>query len=351
MAKCLQHCIGKYIKATGLDDVLLETNIFGKKTIEQILNGTHYVCSLRGFIIIGEAIERLKWKALFEQYGKDKNYDFREIQRLMLEINNKSNENCVSIVDNCIKNIKSMTDDFDQFASSCSRNSEVCKYWEGFLNLCSLMKSLIACDRTWDWQGHLQTVQELLPVFLECDSINYLRYALFYLETMRKLPRDYSEIYKEFMKGKFVVKTKKGSFNAVSPGMKLEQTIQRSKKSTSGIIGQSRQTSYLTEWELVYHEILAISNIFTSITSHGLGFRETDLHHKLSGSLTKVLSDSVDKVFNFLLERNNFQFLKKRQNYIILQQGILFLMSMLTVFSHFLITDRLIILNFVKKDI
>ena len=87
--------------------------------------------------------------------------------------------------------------------------------------------------------------------------------------------------------------------------MKLEQTIQRSKKSTSGITGQSRQTSYVTECELVYHKILAISNIFTSITSHGLGFRETDLHHEFSGSLTKVFSHSVDKVFNFLLERNN----------------------------------------------
>ena len=111
--------------STKLDDVLLETNIFGKKIIEQMLNGTHYVRSLRGFIIIGEATEILKWKAFFEQYGKDKSYDFSEIQRLMLEINNKSNENCVSIVDNCIKNIKSMKCDFDQFASCCSRNSEV----------------------------------------------------------------------------------------------------------------------------------------------------------------------------------------------------------------------------------
>ena len=63
---------------------------------------------MRGFIIIGEAIERLKWKVFFEQYIKNKNYDFSETQRLMLEINNKSNENCVSIVDNCIKNIKSI---------------------------------------------------------------------------------------------------------------------------------------------------------------------------------------------------------------------------------------------------
>ena len=60
--ECLQHCIGKYIKCTRLDDILLETNIFGKKTIEQILNGTHYARSLRGFIILGEAIERLKRK-------------------------------------------------------------------------------------------------------------------------------------------------------------------------------------------------------------------------------------------------------------------------------------------------
>ena len=61
----------------------------------------------------------------------------------------------------------------------------------------------------------------------------------------------------------------------------------------------------MIEWELVYHEILAISNIFTSITIHGLGFQETELHHELKRSLTKVLSDSVDKVFNFLLEKNN----------------------------------------------
>ena len=33
---------------------------------------------------------------------------------------------------------------------------------------------------------------------------------------MRKLPIEYSDIYKEFMKGKFVVKTQTGNFNGVS---------------------------------------------------------------------------------------------------------------------------------------
>ena len=62
--------------------------------------------------------------------------------------------------------------------------------------------------------------------------------------------------------------------------MKLEQTIQRSKKS-AGIIGQTRQLSYVTEWELIYHEVLAISNVYQNITSAGLSFWATNLHPEL----------------------------------------------------------------------
>ena len=79
---------------------------------------------------------------------------------------------------------------------------------------------------------------------------------------MRKLPDEHPEIYKEFMKGNFLVKTKPGNFNAVSPDMKLEQTIQRATKSESGIIGQTRKASYVTEWELSYHETSAIHNAY-----------------------------------------------------------------------------------------
>ena len=78
------------------------------------------------------------------------------------------------------------------------------------------------------------------------------------------------------MEGKFVVKTKCGSFKAVSPDMKLEQTIQRYKKSTGGIIGQTRQDSYISEWELVYHEVLPVSNCYNSLTGTEYSFHETD---------------------------------------------------------------------------
>ena len=89
------------------------------------------------------------------------------------------------------------------------------------------------------------------------------------------------------MEGKFVVKTTPGTSNAVSPEMKLEQTIPCSKKSQSGIIGQTSMEAYVTEWELVYHEVLEISNAFAKLTKVKSEYSEVELpfHHELSGSI------------------------------------------------------------------
>ena len=123
-------------------------------------------------------------------------------------------------------------------------------------------------------------MQNLLPVFRECDSINYLRYASWYVEKIGKLPQDHPEIYERFMQGHLVVKQNNREFNTVAPDMKLEQTIQRSKKSVKGIIGQTRQVAYISQLEIVYHEILAISNSFRQLINPEVGYRGTGTHHE-----------------------------------------------------------------------
>ena len=61
----------------------------------------------------------------------------------------------------------------------------------------------------------------------------------------------------------------------------------------------------MTEWELVYHEILNISNLFHGITSSRLSFRDTDLHHELGRPVSTLLNESTRKVTAFLAERGN----------------------------------------------
>ena len=62
----------------------------------------------------------------------------------------------------------------------------------------NLLQDLICADRTGDWEKHLRTVEKLLPIFQQCDSINYLRYTSFYLEKITQLPDEFPEICDHF---------------------------------------------------------------------------------------------------------------------------------------------------------
>ena len=70
--------------------------------------------------------------------------------------------------------------------------------------------------------------------------------------------------------------------------MRLEQTINISLKSSDGIVGQTKADFYVTEWELVYHEILAISNCYSDVTK-SMTRTGPYLHHELSGTISSTV--------------------------------------------------------------
>ena len=99
----------------------------------------------------------------------------------------------------------------------------------------------------------------------------------------------------------------------------MEQTIQRSAKSTAGIIGKTKCQHYVSEWALISHEILAISNRFRSITRADRGGNiETTVHDQLQRSKIKQVNDSVVKMKSFIEVRSNPYVLKdlKLKNFV-----------------------------------
>ena len=93
-----------------------------------------------------------------------------------------------------------------------------------------MLHNFISAGSEGDWEGHVHAIQDLLLVFCEAGCINYLRYATWYLEKMRRLDQEHPDIHTEFLAGKFVVQTSTGTFKAMFLDMKLEQTINRSQK-------------------------------------------------------------------------------------------------------------------------
>ena len=165
----------------------------------------------------------------------------------------------------CADSSEELKLDFETFNKTCSDKSEMRRYWDGVIILTSKLKNFIVADREGNWKAHLQAIQDLLPNFCKSGSFNYQRYGSIYLEFMQKLPKYYPLIYCHFQEGRFAEKNSIRYFKAVGADMNLEQTIQRSKKGSGGVIGQTKQEVFVIEWELAYHEVLAISKCHKDI--------------------------------------------------------------------------------------
>ena len=277
MAKSAVHCVGKYLRGSGVEDAFVDTETFGLKVAQSVMEGSHYVRAFRCLLSAAEAVESMIWDAFWnvpnrEEYTIEQSA-LRELSSSLME---KDLFTTKAYLNLCRKNEKLMHDFYIFFAHVLDASS-MCKYWNGFIDNVNCIKVLIAANRTGDWEEHLDAIENLLPIFCGCGSTNYLCYATFYLASMRRLPTDHRAIYETFMKGYFVINESHRKFSCVSPGMKLEQTMQHAQKISSGIIWQTRWISYMSKLEVVYHEILAISNTFRRLTNSTLGASESEV--------------------------------------------------------------------------
>ena len=80
-AKCLQHSIGKYLRSSGLEESLRQTCAFGVKIVDSVLDGTHYVRSLKRLLILLDAVKNLKWSAFNQTFKSDRITAFESSMR------------------------------------------------------------------------------------------------------------------------------------------------------------------------------------------------------------------------------------------------------------------------------
>ena len=174
-------------------------------------------------MILEDAVETLKWKSFWKQRkeGGERLKDQLTVIAGSLELRNKDELKIICAAKSEVT--ETLKDLAEKFVYKAVNSSEICKYWEAFLKITCFLKDLIAADWTGNWDAHLLVVQNLLPLFRENDSINFLRYASIYLQQMRRLPIHHSETHATFMSRHFIAQQINGSFNLVSSYMKLEK--------------------------------------------------------------------------------------------------------------------------------
>ena len=87
--------------------------------------------------------------------------------------------------------------------------------------------------------------------------------------------------------------------------MSLEQTINRSQKSSSGIIGNSRTKMYVAKWEILYHELLAVTNLHRKVSCSLQTDYEQDVNHPISPSCTESDEKDIQKIIDVIDKNEN----------------------------------------------
>ena len=308
MAKNAMRCAGKFLRGSGIEDGLIELEVFGEKIVEQALSGSHYYRSLFGLLAIENACNQLKMDAFWNSHDEllygDAIGDLKDFQSSLIEKDPKSAKTNLKKLDQS-KTFQKLLEDVEAFTDSCKQESEMCLYFENYIKILDNIKQLIRSDREANFLAHIDAVGKLCPIFTGADGVNYQRAASFYHELIKNCKTSHPELYKEFMQGNFVVKTSSGRFNSVAADMKLEQTIQRSSKSTKGIIGNVKSLGYTTEWCLIFHEVLAIKHAFETMVDYRDRSSENVVHHELSRSTIKEANIATQKIKNFIKDREN----------------------------------------------
>ena len=121
MPKIAQHSTGKYVKDSGFGDTLIETKTFGIKVVQSVFDGTHYIRSLRGLLIISEAIHSLQWEAFWLRHSKDKFKDeLNYVQQLYQSFINKDIEGA-NLFNEAFLNIATLKEEFDKFLQNVNK--------------------------------------------------------------------------------------------------------------------------------------------------------------------------------------------------------------------------------------
>ena len=257
--------LGQHFAHSGLSDAWISSGVYGKATTEQILKGKSWNRAVRAHKLTFDALFRLFLKQFKEWQEEQQRTSFEDFSQhallLALQFDDNSNdkaEGCSLRETQCLTHMDDFCEDLEEFVDSNQGNGTFV-YWMQYFNMVGALLRFIRAEREGNWNLHINSFQEMLPLMTLYDHTNYTRWGTIYLADMQQLPETAPEVHSEFMDGNFVVKESEGRFNQVSPDQALEH-INKKCKSSGGLVGITRTESALNRWMLTCSDHARLSD-------------------------------------------------------------------------------------------
>ena len=159
----------------GLDEALIEAEIYGPNTLEQIKGGKHYKRSFNAFLTI--------YLALFELYSKEALSDKVVLRIAAEEVIAQQSENGEWSLTELVDDLQelgtfSLVNEFD------SQLKGQPKLYRNFMKLVGIMLLFVRASPQGLWELHLASLEMFVKFFFAYDQQNYARLSPVYQRCM-----------------------------------------------------------------------------------------------------------------------------------------------------------------------
>ncbi|XP_014670830.1 PREDICTED: uncharacterized protein LOC106811642 [Priapulus caudatus] len=249
------------MESAGLDDVWVESAIFGQNAAKSMMDGKHYYRAIQGHIWAYEALSRIKFEA-FLDWIQQQNPELHQelvvhpsaVSALFKKNGTRTREpecllNAVAEFNELLDRTEYVekTDEFNTMLKQNPNNA----FWLKYLEMVEILFAFVRANRDGDWLLHLDSFAAMLPWLTIYDHVNYARWGPVYLADMKGLAQTAPEVHEEFLARNFVVKRHAWRFNQV-PVDQATEWVNKVCKLSNGIIGITRNDTardrFCTTW-------------------------------------------------------------------------------------------------------
>ena len=122
----LFHCLQKYIQGSITEGSLKQTQVFGVSVVDSVLNGRNCVRSLKGYFILANAVEKLKWDAFLEHIDLHEFSEFaKSLKAFQIALASKNSEESKSSYHICLSQCQVIKQEFEAFFKTYSEGLEI----------------------------------------------------------------------------------------------------------------------------------------------------------------------------------------------------------------------------------
>ena len=161
-------------------------------------------------------------------------------------------------------------------------------WMDSFIDMVGLLLNLIHFQRTGNWEGFLEAIDEFLPWCFGLNRQNYARNMSYYYVDMRDLKRRHPDAYKYLVDGGFSGSLSGEKHTKIPMDQIIEVTINRFSKETGGLSGKTENAGASERWMRINHYLAALKQHLEEKVRKVTKYKHVELGTK------RILKDESD---------------------------------------------------------